>query len=45
MKKWLMYAGLFLAGVLLAGTVKPMLQNLPFIGGLVGGKTEQKEEA
>lgn len=41
MKKVLMYAGLFLAGVMLADTVKPILSKLPLVGSFFGGKTDK----
>ena len=34
MKKYLIFAGLFVAGVFLSDTIKPMLASLPVIGGM-----------
>ena len=44
MKSWLMHIVVFLAGVMLSNTVKPMLSKLPFIGGLMGGSTTPSDD-
>jgi hypothetical protein len=43
MKKILLFAGLFIAGVIAADMVKPMLGKIPVIGSFFGGQTETKD--
>lgn len=43
MKKYLIWAGVFIAGVFLSDTIKPMLAGLPVIGSLFGDVEPESE--